>query len=80
VNTNKPIILLAFLAVLSIACDIQAQNNIIKNQEDATDVRDIHADTWVASDALGRTMPSFEEVGSIKKDQRRITGIFYITC
>ena len=78
-NTNKPIILLAFLAVLSIACDIQAQNNIIKNQEDATDVRDIHADTWVASDALGRTMPSFEEVGSIKKDQRRITGIFYIT-
>ena len=78
-NTNKPIILLAFLAVLSIACDIQAQNNIIKNQEDATGVRDIYADTCVGADALGRTMPSFKEVGSVKQDKRRITGIFYST-
>jgi len=78
-NTNKPIILLALLAVLSTACDRQAQNNIAKNQEDAIGVRDIYPDTWVASDALGRTMHSIQEVGSVKQDQRRITGIFYIT-
>ena len=42
-------------------------------------VRDIYADTWVASDALGRKMPGFADVGPVKKDQRRVVGIFYIT-
>lgn len=41
--------------------------------------RDIYPDTWVATDALGRTMPSYKEVGAVKKDRRRIVGIFYIT-
>ncbi|NDV93972.1 hypothetical protein D0T84_03445 [Dysgonomonas sp. 521] len=41
--------------------------------------RDLYSDTWVATDALGRKMPDYEEVGPIKKDQRRITGMFYIT-
>lgn len=45
----------------------------------AGEPRDLYADTWVASDALGRVMPSFEEVGPVKQDQRRVTGIFYIT-
>ncbi|MDO8585853.1 MAG: hypothetical protein Q7T82_02330 [Armatimonadota bacterium] len=43
------------------------------------DVRDIYPDTWVASDALGRTMPGFVDAGPMKKDQRRVVGIFYIT-
>ncbi len=42
-------------------------------------VRDIYSDTWVGSDALGRTMPGFADVGPVKKDQRRVVGIFYIT-
>ena len=42
-------------------------------------VRDVYSDTWVASDALGRTMPGFADVGPVKKDQRRVVGIFYIT-
>ncbi len=42
-------------------------------------VRDIYPDTWVGSDALGRTMPTSAEVGPVKKDQRRVVGIFYIT-
>ena len=42
-------------------------------------VRDIYPDTWVASDALGRTMPSYQQVGPVKKDQSRVVGIFYIT-
>ena len=41
--------------------------------------RDLYSDTWVATDALGRTMPSFADVGPVKKDQRRVVGIFYIT-
>jgi len=42
-------------------------------------IRDIYPDTWVAIDGVGRMMPSFTEAGPVKKDQRRVTGIFYIT-
>jgi hypothetical protein len=42
-------------------------------------VRDIYSDTWVGTDALGRKMPGIAEVGPVKKDQRRVVGIFYIT-
>lgn len=41
--------------------------------------RDMFSDTWVANDALGRTMPDYEQVGPVKTDHRRIVGIFYIT-
>jgi hypothetical protein len=41
--------------------------------------RDIYPDTWVATDALGRTMPDFASVGPLKEDQRRVVGMFYIT-
>ncbi len=41
--------------------------------------RDIYPDTWVGSDALGRTMPTIEQVGPVKKDQRRVVGMYYIT-
>lgn len=42
-------------------------------------MRDIYSDTWVGTDALGRTMPTVDQVGPVKKDQRRVVGIFYIT-
>lgn len=45
----------------------------------ADPVRDLHADTWVATDAVGRSMPSFVDVGAVKKDHRRVVGMFYIT-
>lgn len=48
-------------------------------QANAQETRDLFADTWVATDALGRTMPSYAEAGPIKTDQRRVVGIFYIT-
>ena len=41
--------------------------------------RDIFPDTWVGHDALGRNAPSCSVVGPVKKDQRRVVGIFYIT-
>jgi hypothetical protein len=40
--------------------------------------RDVYPDTWVATDALGRTMPELSVVGPVKEDQRRVVGIFYI--
>lgn len=67
------------LPLISAFCKTQTQKNVSEIQKEKLDFRDIYSDTWVASDALGRTMPSFEEVGSVKLDQRRITGIFYIT-
>lgn len=45
----------------------------------AETIRDIYADTWVGVDALGRSMPTMAEVGPVKKDKRRVVGIFYIT-
>jgi len=44
-----------------------------------TTYRDIFPDTWVATDALGRTMPDESIVGTVKTNQRRVVGIFYIT-
>jgi len=41
--------------------------------------RDLYPDTWVGTDALGRTMPDIEAVGPVKNDQRHVVGIFYIT-
>jgi hypothetical protein len=41
--------------------------------------RDLFPDTWVGHDALGRNMPAYSVVGPVKKDQRRVVGIFYIT-
>ena len=40
---------------------------------------DIYSDTWVATDALGRTMPTSLDVGKVKKDKKRTVGIFYVT-
>ncbi|MHB1461477.1 MAG: hypothetical protein ACYC1M_09375 [Armatimonadota bacterium] len=45
----------------------------------ASAVRDIYPDTWVGTDALGRTMPTQEITGPLKRDQRRDVGIFYVT-
>src|SRR5262245_27434833 len=42
-------------------------------------VRDLFSDTWVGHDALGRNLPTCSVVGPVKKDHRRVTGIFYIT-
>ena len=41
--------------------------------------RDLYSDTWVATDALDRTMPDYASVGPVKEDQPRVVGIFYIT-
>ena len=40
--------------------------------------RDIYPDTWVATDDVGRVMPTAEEA-PLKSDKERTVGIFYVT-
>lgn len=56
------------------SCALSAQDITVQSQ-----TLDLYQDTWVATDALGRTMPGIDVVGPVKTDQRRIVGIFYIT-
>ena len=72
--------LLSLPALLLAPGLLAAGNPAQQSAADTAGYRDIYPDTWVATDAVGRTMPSYEEVGAVKNDQRRIVGIFYITC
>ena len=50
-----------------------------KRGKTTTEERDLYQDTWVATDAVGRNMPTHKETGDLKDDKRRVVGIFYIT-
>ena len=45
------------------------------NTPAALPIRNLQVDTWVATDALGRKLPGYDECGPVKKD--RFVGIFY---
>ncbi len=45
----------------------------------AQEIQDLYSDTWVATDGVGRVMPTSEEVGLLKTDKERTVGIFYVT-
>lgn len=64
----------SILTFVVMSCALSAQDITVKRQ-----TGDLSQDTWVATDALGRTMPGIESVGPVKTDQRRVVGIFYIT-
>ena len=70
----KKNILLLILAFVVMSCALSAQDITVKRP-----AVDLYHDTWVATDALGRTMPGYDAVGPVKTDQRRVVGIFYIT-
>ena len=40
--------------------------------------RDIYPDTWVATDDVGRVMPTSDDA-PLKSDKERTVGIFYVT-
>ena len=65
---------LILLALLAISINASAQ----RKSKEITQ-RDLYSDTWVATDAIGRTMPTNAEIGDVKNDKRRVVGIFYIT-
>lgn len=70
-------LLLLGMAYIPMACNQPADNT--DGGSDEPYYRDLLPDTWVAEDALGRTMPEAELVGPVKTGQRRVVGIFYIT-
>lgn len=70
----KKNILLPILAFVVMSCALSAQDITVKRP-----AVDLYQDTWVATDALGRTMPGIDAVGPVKTDQHRVVGIFYIT-
>ena len=74
---SKFTLILMFLPLACNTVDENSQNSYADKGD--MQYRDLYSDTWVASDALGRTMPSYEEVGPVKDDKRRVSGIFYIT-
>jgi hypothetical protein len=43
----------------------------------ANDAWDVAADTWVATDSLGRSLPTFEQVGPAKPEGKKYVGVFY---
>ena len=63
------------IALLAISINAEAQ----KKNKTAVEQRDLYSDTWVATDAIGRTMPTNAETGDVKNDKSRVVGIFYIT-
>ncbi|KAA6332802.1 hypothetical protein EZS27_018724 [termite gut metagenome] len=65
---------LSLFLLLGLSASLMGQTS-----EKVASFRDLYPDTWVATDALGRAMPGFAEVGQVKTDQRRVVGIFYIT-
>ncbi|MDO5571137.1 MAG: hypothetical protein Q4F97_06685 [Bacteroidales bacterium] len=70
---KKNVVLISTLALTLI------NNGNLFSQQNDYKYTDIYPDTWVASDALGRTMPDISTAGPLKNDQRRVVGIFYIT-
>lgn len=72
------IVFIVSLAIVGTSCQKKISSFTYAENEE-TSYRDIYPDTWVANDALGRSMPEYEEVGPVKNDQRRVVGIFYIT-
>ena len=66
--------------ILSIALITLGLSSYAQKQErKLSPVRDLYSDTWVATDAIGRAMPTNTETGDVKDDKRRVVGIFYIT-
>ena len=69
------------IPMMYFSCGLSQQSThndaAVEGEEDY--YRDLYSDTWVATDGVGREMPVYEEVGALKKDQRRVVGIFYIT-
>lgn len=67
---RKHLVPLLLCLLSSLSRSIRAQDGTI---------RDLYSDTWVGTDALGRTMPDSSQVGPPRNDHRRVAGIFYIT-
>ena len=79
----KRILSLVVIASVAVSCAGPARDTADsrgpETLRDSTGCVDLFPDTWVATDALGRTMPGIDSVGPVKEDRQRVVGIFYIT-
>jgi hypothetical protein len=77
---NLPTLSFLMTGILMYSINVHAQQKKSSAPNaDGSYYRDLYTDTWVATDALGRKMPTSKEVGPVKKDHRRVVGMFYIT-
>ena len=53
----------SIIAFVVMSCAVSAQDITVQSQ-----TLDLYQDTWVATDALGRTMPGIDAVGHVKTD------------
>jgi hypothetical protein len=63
------------LLLLFICCSLFSSVFSQQPLSDKKAIRDIRVDEWVATDALGRKLPTYEECGPVKQD--RFVGMFY---
>jgi hypothetical protein len=63
-------IVLLFMFLSFVGSVFTQQTEAIKNT-----IRNLRVDDWVATDALGRKLPTYEECGPVKQD--RYVGMFY---
>ena len=81
-KNGKNVIVTAVCVVLAVAVLLGAVfrvdifGNGIDNVNENT-YGDVNPDTWVATDGLGRTLPTYEEAG--EKNQEKFVGLFYWT-
>ncbi|MEN8204209.1 MAG: hypothetical protein ABFS28_16550 [Bacteroidota bacterium] len=77
---EKLILILTFITIIFGCTSPEKEDpdqSVFSEEESGT--RDLFTDTWVATDAVGRTMPGIDSTGPLKKDKQRVVGIFYIT-
>jgi len=70
---KKKISLLTFMMVVAIFAKAQKVSSQIDTTKNI--YRDLYSDTWVATDALGRTMPGIEITGPVKTNHRHVVGM-----
>jgi hypothetical protein len=64
---------LFFFILILVGASVFGQNN--PGLAGAKPLRNLHVDDWVATDAIGRKLPGYNECGPVKKD--RFVGMFY---
>ncbi len=69
-------VVLAVTVILGAVFRVDIFGNGIDNVNENT-YGDVNPNTWVATDGLGRTLPTYEEVG--EKNQEKFVGLFYWT-
>ncbi len=66
------------LVIILLFGNVRMANALTSDKQPVDTIVDIYADTWVATDDLGRVMPTAAQT-PLRNDKDRTAGIFYIT-